>query len=157
MTPVVEPSLKHHDFQKDACISQLQVCRRLHASCYKLLICPAEKPRHPMMRGTAVPGGKQRRTPGTLSQEFRARWKAGKDTCSTFAELPWQVDSRERTPGTLSRECRSRWVTYRQGHTVARRRSFPQCGPLPFSGADASFGLCMSLPSRKILAPDVLT
>ena len=97
------------------------------------------------------------RTPGTLSRGFRARWTAGSDTWNTFAEFPWQVDSRERTPGTLSREFRSRWVTYRQGHTVALRRSFPQCGPLPFSGADASFGLCMSLPSRKILAPDVLT
>ena len=51
-----------------------------------------------MMRGTAVAGGQQRRatwntfagkpwqvedrerTPGTLLQGFRARWKAGRDT-----------------------------------------------------------------------------
>ena len=31
-------------------------------------------------RGDSVPGGRQRRTPGTLLREFRGRWAAGKDT-----------------------------------------------------------------------------
>ena len=79
------------------------------------------------------------RTPGTLSQGFRGRWTAGRDTWNTFAGIPWQVG------------------TCRQGHTVVLRRAFPQCGPLPFSGADAGFGLCMSLASRFLLTPDVLT
>ena len=94
--------------------------------------------------------------------------KRGDATWNTFAGIPCQVEGKkchlerfcedsvpggrqEVTPGTLSQENRARWVTYQQGHTVALRRSFPQCGPLPFSGADAGFGLCMFLTSRKIL------
>ena len=128
----------------------------------KTSTCPAEKPRHPMMRGTAVSGGQQRRatwntfagipcqvgdkrcyltrfcgnsvpggqreeTPGTLSQEFRVRWAAGRDTWNTFAGIPCQVGDkrcylprfrgnsvpggqREETPGTLSQEFRVRWA-----------------------------------------------
>ena len=45
-----------------------------------------------MMRGTAVPGGRQEVTPGTLSQENRARWKARSDTWNAFAGKPWQVE-----------------------------------------------------------------
>ena len=116
----------------------------------------------------SVPGGRQEVPPGTLLRGFRARWTAGSDTWNAFAGIPCQVEagrchlerfrgdsvpggSREMPPGTLSRRFRTRWVTYQQGHTVALRRSFPQCGPLPFSGADAGFGLCMSLSSRIIL------
>ena len=122
----------------------------------------------------SVAGGRQEVTPGTLSREFRGRWTAGKDTWNTFAGIPCQVGSgmghlehfrrdsvaggrREETPGTLSREFCARCVPHLQGHTVALRRSFPQCGPLPFSGADAGFGLCMFLASRFLLTPDVLT
>ena len=43
----------------------------------------------------SVPGGQRKRTkrtPGTLLQEFRARWTAEKDTWNTFAGIPCQVD-----------------------------------------------------------------
>ena len=43
----------------------------------------------------SVPGGRRKRTkrtPGTLLQEFRARWTAEKDTWNTFAGIPCQVD-----------------------------------------------------------------
>ena len=43
-------------------------------------------------RGKTVPGGQRKRTPGTLLQEFRARWTAEKDTWNTFAGIPCQVD-----------------------------------------------------------------
>ena len=83
-------------------------------------------------RGKTVAGGKQGKTPGTLSQEFRARWAAGKDTWYTFAGKPWQVGGgkghlerfrgktvaggrRERLPGTLLREYCARW-TAGKGH-----------------------------------------
>ena len=76
-------------------------------------------------RGNSVPGGRQEKLPGTLSQEFRARWKAGKATWNTFAGIPCQVEGRksylehfrrktvpggrqEETPGTLSQENRGR-------------------------------------------------
>ena len=42
--------------------------------------------------GKTVPGGRQEETPGTLLQENRARWTAGKDTWNTFAGIPCQVD-----------------------------------------------------------------
>ena len=66
-----------------------------------------------MMRGTAVPGGRQERTPDTLSRGFRARWAAGrchltrfrgdsvpggqqgKDTWNAVAGIPCQVDGRK--------------------------------------------------------------
>ena len=81
-----------------------------------------------MMRGTAVAGGRQEVTPGTLSREFRARWTAGSDTWNAFAGIPWQVDGRkghlerfrrdsvaggrrEETSGTLSQGFRARWET----------------------------------------------
>ena len=59
--------------------------------------------------GKTVPGGRREVTPGTLSQEFRARWKAGRchlerfrgdsvpggrqgdATWNAFAEIPYQV------------------------------------------------------------------
>ena len=74
----------------------------------------------------SVPGGKQGKTPGTLSEENRARWEAGKDTWHTFAGIPCQVGGgkrhlerfcrnsvpggqREETPGTLLQRNRARW------------------------------------------------
>ena len=64
--------------------------------------------------------------PGTLSQEFRARWAAGSDTWNAFAGKPWQVGGgkgylerfrgdtvaggrQRRTPDTLLRGFRGRW------------------------------------------------
>ena len=49
-----------------------------------------------------VPGGRRDGTPGTLSREFRARWKAGKNTWNAFAGIPCQVDGRK---GHLTRFC----------------------------------------------------
>ena len=63
--------------------------------------------------------------PGTLLQENRGRWTAGKATWNAFAGIPCQVDSKrcyltrfrgnnvpggrqEETPGTLSQEYRGR-------------------------------------------------
>ena len=43
----------------------------------------------------SVPGGRRGKTPGTLLQ-FRARWKAGKDTWNAFAGIPCQVEGGER-------------------------------------------------------------
>ena len=77
-------------------------------------------------RRNSVLGGRQEETPGTLSQENRGRWTAGKATWNAFAGIPWQVDGgkgylerfrgnsvaggrRERLPGTLLRENRGRW------------------------------------------------
>ena len=42
-------------------------------------------------RRNSVPGGQREETPGTLSQEFRVRWAAGRDTWNTFAGIPCQV------------------------------------------------------------------
>ena len=71
-------------------------------------------------RRISVPGGKQGKTPGTLSQENRARWEAGKDTWNTFAGKPCQVGSREMLPDTLSRENRDRWTAGKDTwHTFA--------------------------------------
>ena len=39
--------------------------------------------------------------PGTLSQGFRARWEAGRDTWNTFVGKPCQVDGRKVPPDTL--------------------------------------------------------
>ena len=60
--------------------------------------------------GNTVPGGRQERTPGTLSQEFRGRWAAEKDTWNAFAGIPCQVGGREMPPRTLLREFRARWA-----------------------------------------------
>ena len=38
--------------------------------------------------GDSVPGGKRDETPGTLSQENRGRWTAGRDTWNAFAGIP---------------------------------------------------------------------
>ena len=46
-------------------------------------------------RGKTVAGGRQRKTPGTLSRGFRARWEAEKDTCHAFAGIPCQVEGRK--------------------------------------------------------------
>ena len=46
-------------------------------------------------RGNTVTGGRQEVLPRTLSQEYRARWAAGNDTCYTFAGKPCQVGGRE--------------------------------------------------------------
>ena len=50
----------------------------------------------------SVPGGKQGKTPGTLSQENRSRWTAGRDTWNDFAGIPWQVGGGK---GYLERFC----------------------------------------------------
>ena len=47
-------------------------------------------------RGNSVLGGRQEETPGTLSQENRGRWTAGKATWNAFAGIPCQVDGGER-------------------------------------------------------------
>ena len=39
--------------------------------------------------------------PGTLLQENRGRWTAGKATWNAFAGIPWQVEGGEETPGTI--------------------------------------------------------
>ena len=54
-----------------------------------------------MMRGTAVPGGKQRRTPGTLLRSFRGRWTAGKGHLERFRRKTVPGGRQERTPDTL--------------------------------------------------------
>ena len=36
----------------------------------------------------SVPGGQRKKLPGTLSQEYRARWTARRDTWNTFAGKP---------------------------------------------------------------------
>ena len=56
-------------------------------------------------RGISVPGGRRGKTPGTLLQGFRARWKAGKDTWNAFAP----GGRRGKTPGTLLQGFRARW------------------------------------------------
>ena len=64
----------------------------------------------------SVPGGRQEETPGTLLQENRARWTAGKDTWNTFAGKPCQVDGKKRhlehfcRNSTLLQEFRARWA-----------------------------------------------
>ena len=63
-------------------------------------------------RGNSVPGGRLEVTPGTLSQEFRARWKAGKDTWNAFAGIPCQVEGGERH---LEHFCRKTVPGGRQG------------------------------------------
>ena len=93
-------------------------------------------------RGDSVPGGRQRRTPGTLSREYRARWTAKKDTWNAFAGIPCQVGSKRcyltrfcgdsvpggrqrRTPDTLLQGNRGRWAAGKEhltrfcGKTVA--------------------------------------
>ena len=61
-------------------------------------------------RGDSVPGGQREKTPGTLLQEYRARWTVGKATWNAFAGIPCQVDGGEETPGTLLQEYRARWT-----------------------------------------------
>ena len=46
-------------------------------------------------RGNSVPGGQREKTPGTLLQEYRARWTVGKATWNAFAGIPCQVDGRK--------------------------------------------------------------
>ena len=64
--------------------------------------------------GNSVPGGRQERTPDTLSRGFRARWTAGWDTWNTFAGKPWQVDS---AMGHLEHFCRDSVPGGRRGKT----------------------------------------
>ena len=42
-------------------------------------------------RGKTVAGGQRKETSGTLLQENRSRWTAGKATWNIFAGKPWQV------------------------------------------------------------------
>ena len=99
----------------------------------KTSTCPAEKPRHPMMRGTAVSGGRRERLPGTLSQGFRGRWTAGRCHLEHFRRDSVAGGRQEKLPGTLSREFRGRWEAGRCylerfcGETVAggRQRRTP--------------------------------
>ena len=46
--------------------------------------------------GKTVASGQRERTPGTLLQEFRARWAAEKATWNAFAGIPCQVDGKKR-------------------------------------------------------------
>ena len=61
-------------------------------------------------RWKTVAGGRQRKPPGTLSQENRARWAARGATWHAFAGIPWQVGGGK---GDLERFC---------GNTVAGGR-----------------------------------
>ena len=47
-------------------------------------------------RGNSVQGGQREKTPGTLLQEYRARWTVGKATWNAFAGIPCQVDGKKR-------------------------------------------------------------
>ena len=62
-----------------------------------------------MMRGTAVPSGRQKVTPGTLLRGNRARWTAGRCHLERFRGKTVPGGRRERLPGTLSRGNRARW------------------------------------------------
>ena len=62
--------------------------------------------------GDSVAGGRREETPGTLSQEFRGRWEAGKATWNAFAGIPWQVGGGK---GYLKRFCRETVPGGRQG------------------------------------------
>ena len=50
-------------------------------------------------RGDSVPGGRQDETPGTLSQENRARWAAGKDT--------WNCQNKNTSKNQSKSKCQS--------------------------------------------------
>ena len=94
----------------------------------KTSTCPAEKPRHPMMRGTAVSGGQQRRATwntfagipcqvgsgkGYLERfcgDTVAGGQRGDATWNAFAGIPCQVGGREMPSGTLSQGFRARWT-----------------------------------------------
>ena len=76
-------------------------------------------------RGNSVPGGQREKTPGTLLQEYRARWTVGKATWNAFAGIPCQVGRREVTPGTLSREYRARGKAGRCHLEHSRRKTVP--------------------------------
>ena len=58
----------------------------------------------------SVPGGQRKKLPGTLSQEYRARWKAGRCHLEHFRGKTVTGGRRERTPDMLSRENRDRWT-----------------------------------------------
>ena len=58
----------------------------------------------------SVPGGQRKRTPGTLLQEFRARWTAGRCHLEHFRGKTVTGGRRERTPDMLSRGNRGRWT-----------------------------------------------
>ena len=60
-------------------------------------------------RGETVPGGRQRRTPGTLSRGFRGRWTAGRCHLERFRGDTVAGGRRERLPGTILRGYRGRW------------------------------------------------
>ena len=60
-------------------------------------------------RGNSVPGGRQERTPGTLSREFRVRWEAGRCHLEHFRGISVPGGRQRRTPGTLLQEFRARW------------------------------------------------
>ena len=99
----------------------------------KTSTCPAEKPRHPMMRGTAVPGRRRERLPGTILRGYRGRWKAGRCHLTRFRGNSVAGGRRERLPGTILRGYRGRWkagrchLTRFRGNSVAggRRERLP--------------------------------
>ena len=62
-----------------------------------------------MMRGTAVAGGRQDGTPGTLLRGNRARWKARSDTWNAFAGIPCQVGGGKVLPDTVRIRIRVRF------------------------------------------------
>ena len=61
-------------------------------------------------RGNSVPGGRREVTPGTLSREYRARWKAGRCHLEHSRRKTVPGGRQEETPGTLSQEFRARWT-----------------------------------------------
>ena len=63
--------------------------------------------------GNTVPGGRQERTPGTLSQEFRARWEAERCHLERFRGNSVPGGKQRKTPGTLSQGFRARWAAGR--------------------------------------------
>ena len=60
-------------------------------------------------RWKTVAGGRQRKTPGTLSRGFRGRWKAEKRHLEHFRWKTVAGGRQRKTPGTLSRGFRARW------------------------------------------------
>ena len=89
--------------------------------------------------GKTVAGGRQGKTPGTLLQEFRDRWTAGKATWNTFAGIPCQVDGRKsylehfrrKTVAGVYPICRD--ILWRSAGPSRNAGPFPSREPMPAS------------------------
>ena len=105
-----------------------------------------------------VAGGQREMPLGTLSQGFRVRWEAGRDTWHAFAGKPCQVGGRKMPPGTLLRRFRSRWTTGRchpgrdTWHAFAGNRSRWAAGNATWN---AFAGIPCQVDGRKV-PPDTL-